>query len=161
MKSADNLFDKHRMRMSVAVAEDLMGQIQESPFAMNLARVRLASSMPAAETRLVVDRTGRRVIFDKIEISIEPRDFDGFVLLAEEAADVGGWVLRDSIAAALRASTRRDANPEQVDRCIYRLRNAFRKSASEIEAPGHPLIETKPKVGYRLTLAASEIGFMA
>lgn len=149
------------MRMTVAVAEDLMGQVQGSPFAMNLDRVRLASSMPAAETRLVVDRTGRRVIFDGLEISIEPRDFDGFVLLAEEAADVGGWVLRDSIAAALRASTRRDANPEQVDRCIYRLRNAFRKSASEIEAPGHPLIETKPKVGYRLTLAAPEIGFMA
>ncbi len=34
-------------------------------------------------------------------------------------------------------------------------------AASEIEAPGHPLIETKPKVGYRLTLAAPEIGFMA
>ena len=100
------------------------------------------------------------MIFDGLELSIEPRDFDGFVLLAEEAADVGGWVLRDSIAAALRASTRRDGNPEQVDRCIYRLRNAFRKLASVIEVPGHAYIETKPKVGNRLTLAASEIGFM-
>ena len=149
------------MCMTVAMAEDLMCQVPGSPFAMNLDRVRLASLMPAAETRLVVDRTGRRVIFDGLELSIEPRDFDVFVLLAEEAADAGGWVLRDSIAATLRASTRRDGNPEQVDRCINRLRAAFRKLASVIEVPGQAFIETKPKVGYRLTLAASEIGFMA
>jgi DNA-binding winged helix-turn-helix (wHTH) protein len=149
------------MRMTVVVAEDLMGQVPGSPFALNLDRIRLASSMPAVETRLVVDRTGRRAIFDGVELSIEPRDFDVFVLMADEAADAGGWVLRDSISATLRASTRRDGNPEQVDRCISRLRAAFRNSAGLTEMPRHALVETKPKVGYRLTLATSEIGFMA
>ena len=149
------------MRMTVAVAEDLMGHAPGSPFAMNLDRIRIASSMPAVETRLVVDRTGRRVIFDGVELSIGPRDLDVFALLAEEAADAGGWVLRDSIAASLQASTKREGNLEQVDRCINRLRTAFRNSASVIQVPTHAFIETKPKVGYRLTLATSEIGFIA
>lgn len=149
------------MRVTVAVAEDLMGHLPGSPFAMNLDRIRLGSSMPAVETRLVVDRTGRRVIFDGVELSIEPRDFDAFVLLAEEAADAGGWVLRDSISASVQASTGRDGNPEQADRCINRLRAAFRNLASVIEVPRHAFIETKPKVGYRLAFAKSEIGFMA
>ena len=149
------------MRMTVVVAENLMGHDPTAPFSMNLDRIRLASSTPAVDTRLVVDRTGLRVIFDGGEISIEPRDFDAFVLLAEEAADAGGWVLRDSISASVRASTGRDSNPEQADRCINRLRAAFRNSASLIEVPRHAFIETKPKVGYRLTLATSEIGFMA
>ena len=52
------------MRMTVAVAEDLMGHAPGAPFALNLERIRLASSLPTVETRLVVDRTGRRVIFD-------------------------------------------------------------------------------------------------
>ena len=149
------------LRMTVAVAEDLMGHVTGAPFALDLDRIRLASSMPAVETRLVVDRTGRRVILQNVELGIEPRDFDVFVLLAEEAADAGGWVLRDSIAAALRASTGRDGNPEQVDRSINRLRDVFRKEPRLPAVPKNGFIETKAKVGCRLTLAAAEIGFMA
>ena len=149
------------MRMTVAVAEDLMGHAPGAPFALNLERIRLASSLPTVETRLVVDRTGRRVIFDGVELAVEPRDFDVFVLLAEESADAGGWVLRDSIAAALRASTGRDGNPEQVDRSINRLRDIFRKEQRLPGVPKNGFIETKPKVGCRLTLASSDIGFMA
>ncbi len=148
------------MRMTVVVADDLMGHDATAPFAMNLDRIRLASSMPAVETRMVVDRTGRRVIFDGVELSIEPRDHDVFALLAEEAAEAGGWVLRDSIAAALQASTEREGNPEQVDRCINRLRDAFRKDARLLAVPENGFIERKPKVGCRLALAASEIRFM-
>ena len=75
--------------------------------------------------------------------------------------DAGGWVLRDSIAAALRASTGRDGNPEQVDRSINRLRDIFRKEQRLPGVPKNGFIETKPKVGCRLTLASSDIGFMA
>ena len=149
------------MRMTVVVAEDLMGHTPGAPFALSLDRIRLVSSMPKVETRLVIDRTGRRVTCEGTELAIEPRDFDVFVLLAEEAADSGGWVLRDSIAAALRAGTGRDGNPEQVDRSINRLRDVFRKEPRLTGVPKNGFIETKSKVGSRLTLAASEIGFMA
>lgn len=149
------------MRMTVVVAEDLMGHTPGAPFALSLDRIRLVSSMPKVETRLVVDRIGRRVIFDGVELSIEPRDFDVFVLLAEEASDAGGWVLRDSIVAALQASTGRDGNLEQVDRSINRLRDVFRKEPRLTGVSRNGFIETKSKVGSRLTLAASEIGFMA
>ena len=149
------------MRMTVAVADDLMGHAPGTPFAMDLDRIRLATSLPTVDTRLLVDRTGRRVIFEGVELTVEPRDFDVFVQLADEAADAGGWVLRDSIAAALRASTGRDGNPEQVDRSINRLRDVFRKEPRLTGVPKNGFIETKSKVGGRLTLAASEIGFMA
>ena len=74
---------------------------------------------------------------------------------------VGGWVLRGSIDAALRASTGREGNPEQVDRSINRLRDAFRREPRLPAVPRNGFIETKAKVGCRLTLAAAEIGFMA
>ena len=149
------------MRMTVAMAEDLMVQDPVAPFAMDIRRVRIASAAPAAEARLVVDRIGRRVVFDRVELSVESRDIGVMVLLAEEAADAGGWVLRDSIAAALQSSTGRDSNLEQVDRSINRLRSAFRRNAHLTGVPKNCFIETKPKVGYRLALASSEIGFMA
>ncbi|NJL50571.1 MAG: hypothetical protein HC909_02505 [Blastochloris sp.] len=149
------------MRMTVVMAEDLLVDDTGTPFAMDLARVRVAPSMPAGEKRLVVDRIGRRVTCDMIELSVEPRDLVVLLLLAEEAADAGGWVLRDSIAAALRSSTGGDSNPEQIDRCINRLRGAFRRDARLSGVPRNGFIETKPKVGYRLVLASSEIGFMA
>lgn len=149
------------LRMTVAVADDLMGHAPGTPFAMDLDRIRLATSLPTVDKRLLVDRTGRRVIFEGVELAIEPRDFDVFVLLAEEAADAGGWVLRDSIAAALRASTGHDGNPEQVDRSMNCLRDVFRKEPRLTGVPKNGFIETKSKVGGRLTLAASEIGFMA
>ena len=149
------------LRMTVAVADDLMGHAPGTPLAMDLDRIRVATSLPTVDTRLLVDRTGRRVIFEGVELTIEPRDFDVFVLLAEEAAAAGGWVLRDSIAATSRARTGQDSNLEQVDRSINRLRDVFRKEPRLTGVPKNGFIATKSKVGGRLTLAASEIGFMA
>lgn len=149
------------LRMTVTAVEDHLGNDPAAPFALDLGRIRMASPAVANDTRLAVDRIGRRVILDGIELSIEPRDLGVLVLLAEEAADAGGWVPRDSIAATLVASTDRDGNLEQVDRSMNRLRDAFRKDARLTEVPRSGFIETKPKVGYRLTLPTSEIAFMA
>ncbi|WP_347267754.1 hypothetical protein [Paracoccus sp. (in: a-proteobacteria)] len=149
------------LRMTVAPAEDLLRGDAANPLAMDFSRIRISSGPAVPEARLVVDRTGRRVIFQNVELAVEPRDFDVFVLLAEEAADAGGWVLRGSIDAALRASTGREGNPEQVDRSINRLRDVFRKEPRLPAVPKNGFIETKAKVGCRLTLAAAEIGFMA
>lgn len=149
------------MRMTVARAEDLLRGDPALPFALDLGRIRVPTGPHAPDARLQIDRIGRRVIFEGIELDVEPRDFYAFVLLAEEAVAAGGWVLRDSIAAALQSSTGRDGNLEQVDRCINRLRTAFKKLAGAIDVPTKAFIETKPKVGYRLILASSEIAFIA
>ncbi|MCX5478017.1 hypothetical protein OSH08_03315 [Kaistia geumhonensis] len=150
-----------RLRMTVSCAEDLLRDDPVRPFALDFGRVRLAAGKHAPDARLQVDRIGRRAICDGVEITVEPRDFYALVLLAEEAMAAGGWVLRDSIAAALQSSTRKDSNLEQVDRCINRLRTAFKRQAVSTDAPTKAFIETKPKVGYRLTFVSSEIAFIA
>lgn len=149
------------LRMTLANAADLLKDDPDQPFALDLGRIRVPTGPQAPEARLQIDRFGRRVIFHEIELAIEPRDFDAFVLLAEEAVAAGGWVLRESIADALQASTGRDSNVEQVDRCINRLRTAFKRLAGAIDVPQKAFIETKPKVGYRLIFASSEIAFIA
>ena len=147
--------------MTVARAEDLLHDDPHRPFALDLGWIRVPRGPQAPDARLQIDRIGRRALFDGVELEFEPRDFDAFVLLAEEAVAAGGWVLRDSIAAALQSSTGRDSNPEQVDRCVNRLRDAFRNMSSANEVPKGAFVQTKPKVGYRLVLATSEIGFIA
>jgi DNA-binding response OmpR family regulator len=149
------------LRMTIANAVDLLNGASDRPFALDLGRIRVPTGPQSSEARLQIDRIGRRVIFDGIELCIEPRDFDAFALLAEEAVAAGGWVLRDSIAVALQSSTGRESNLEQVDRCINRLRTTFKKLAGAIDVPTKAFIETKPKVGYRLILASSEIAFTA
>ncbi len=149
------------LRMTVMSAEDLLRDDPQNPFALDLGRIRVPSGPCAAEARLTIDRIGRRVLFDGVELDVEPRDFDAFVLLAEEAGAAGGWVPTDSLAVTLQASTGRESNPEQVDRCINRLRDAFRKDARVNAVPHSGFIERKSKVGARLTLASSEIGFIA
>jgi hypothetical protein len=149
------------LRMAVASAEDLLCDDPIDPFALDFSRIRVSSGSRAPEARLNIDRTGRRVLFDGLELAMEPRDFGAFVLLAEEAADAGGWMSAESLAAALRASTGRESNPEQVDRSINRLRNAFRRDARLNAVPSNGFIERKSKFGARLILAPSEIEFMA
>ena len=148
------------LRMTVAPARDLLLDDPHRPFALDLDRIRAPAGPQATDARLQIDRIGRRVLFEGHELDVEPRDFSAFVLLAEEAAAAGGWVLRDSILAALQSSTGRENYPEQVDRCINRLRAAFRNLSGANEVPKNGLIETKPKVGYRLVLASSEIAFI-
>lgn len=146
------------MRISVTMVEDHLGAAGAKPFALDLRRVRLPSSAPADEARLIVDNFGRRCTFDGIELAVEPRDFGVLVLLAEEAADSRGWVHKETISATITGATGHDGNPEQADRSINRLRDTFRKDARIRDAPANGFIETKSKVGYRLTL--SSIGFI-
>lgn len=149
------------VRMTVARAEDLLRDDPALPFALDLGRIRVPTGSDAPDARLQIDRIGRRVIFEGIELDVEPRDFDTFVLLAEEAEDAGGWVQRDAITATLQASTGRESNPEQVDRCINRLRDAFRKNTLLNAVPKNGFIERKSKVGARLALLSSEIALIA
>ena len=149
------------LRMTVARAEDLLRDDPDLPFALDLGRIRVPTGPQASDARLQIDRIGRRVIFEGIELGVEPRDFDAFVMLAEEAVAAGGWVPKDSLAATLHASTRRESNPEQVDRCMNRLRDAFRRNTRLTAVPTNGFIERKSKVGARLALASSEIAFIA
>jgi hypothetical protein len=149
------------MRMTVARAEDLLRDDPALPFALDLGRIRVPTGPQAPDARLQIDRIGRRVIFEGIELDVEPRDFDAFVMLAGEAVAAGGWVPKDSLAATLQASTGRESNPEQVDRCLNRLRDVFRKNTRLNAVPSNGFIERKSKVGARLALASSEIAFIA
>lgn len=149
------------LRVTAARAEDLLRDDPNLPFALDLGRIRVPTGPQASDARLQIDRIGRRVIFEGIELGVEPRDFDAFVMLAEEAVAAGGWVPKDSLAATLQASTGRESNPEQVDRCINRLRDAFRRNTLLTAVPNNGFIERKSKVGARLALASSEIGFIA
>lgn len=149
------------LRMTVVRAEDLLRDDPDRPFALDLGRIRVPTGPQAPNARLRIDRIGRRAIFEGIELDVEPRDFDAFVLLAEEAVAAGGWVPRDSLAATLQASTGLESNPEQVDRCMNRLRDVFRRNPRLNAFPSNGFIERKSKVGARLTLAPSEIAFIA
>lgn len=149
------------LRMTVTCIEEHLGADPARPFALDLSRLRLPVSSAETAARLNIDRVGRRVTFDAVELAIEPRDFDVFALLAEEAAGSGGWVQRDTISATLQSATGRHGNPEQADRSINRLRNLFRKEDCLAAVPQNGFIETRSKVGYRLTLPAAAIGFMA
>jgi hypothetical protein len=149
------------LRMTVARAEDLLRDDPALPFALDLGRIRVPTGPQASDARLQIDPIGRRVIFEGIELGVEPRDFDAFVLLAEEAVAAGGWVPKDSLAATLQASTGRESNPEQVDRCMNRLRDVFRKDTRLTAVPTNGFLDRKSKVGARLNLAPSEIAFIA
>ena len=145
------------LRMQVTAIDEHLGDDPEVPFALNLSRIRFAPTEAGAEARLVVDRLGMRSQFDGVELDIEPRDFCVSVLLAEEAAGEGGWVRRQSIAASVRAATGKDGNEEQAERSINRLRDAFRKNVRLKGVPQNGYIETKAKIGYRLTLPRAAI----
>ena len=149
------------MRITISAVEDHLGDDPAAPFALDLSRVRLGTAATASEARLSIDRVGRRAIMDGVELSIEPRDFGVLALLAEEAAEAGGWVLKDTVSATIHAATGNPANPEQADRSINRLRDVFRKNKRLKEVPQDGFIQTKPKVGCRLTLPPSTIGFVA
>lgn len=145
------------LRMQVTAIDEHLGNDPEVPFALNLSGIRFTPVEVGAEARLVVDRLGKRSLLDGVELDIEPRDFGVFVLLAEEAAGEGGWVRRESIAVSVRAATGKDGNEEQAERSINRLRDAFRKNVRLKDVPPNGYIETKPKVGYRLTLPKSVV----
>ena len=145
------------LRMQVTAIDEHLGNDPEVPFALNLSGIRFAPVEAGAEARLVVDRVGKRSLLDGVELDIKPRDFGVFVLLAEEAAGESGWVPRESISASVCAATGNDGNEEQADRSINRLRDVFRKNVRLKDVPPNGYIETKPKIGYRLTLPRAAI----
>jgi hypothetical protein len=149
------------LRVTLSWAVDLLRDDPARPFALDLNRVRVPAGSQNTVARLQIDRIGRRVIFEDTELDVEPRDFDVFCQLAEEAQAAGGWVSNDSLAATLHASTQRDSNPEQVDRCVNRLRDAFRKNPGLTDIPNNGFIDRKSKVGSRLAFSSTEIAFIA
>lgn len=149
------------MRITISSVEDHLGNDPAAPFALDFSLIRLGSAAPAGEARLSIDRVGRRAIMDGVELSIEPRDFGVLTLLAEEAAEVGGWVMKDAVSATIHAATGNPANPEQADRSINRLRDVFRKDTRLKDVPTDGFIQTKPKVGCRLSLPSLAISFVA
>lgn len=146
-------------RATLADAQALLAGDPDRPFAMDFGQVRLPSPRGGPEARLRIDRTGRRALFDGAELAVEHRDFGVLAVLAEEAAEAGGFVSNDRIAAALKAATGHDSNPEQVDRCVHRLRTAFRNHPGPGDAPKDGFIERRSRIGARLTLPAEAIGF--
>ncbi|WP_439527868.1 hypothetical protein [Pannonibacter sp.] len=146
--------------MTIAHAEDLLREDPDRPFALDLGRIRVPTGPHAQDARLQIDRIGQRVVFDGVELAIEPRDFGVLCLFAEEALVGQGWVRSDAIAATLRDGTKRDSNPEQVDRCVHRLRDAFRKHSGLTAVPDNGFIERKSRVGARLRMEPDEIALV-
>jgi hypothetical protein len=93
------------MRITITSVADHLGDDPAVPFALDLSRIRLGTAAPNSDARLSIDRIGRRAMMDGVELSIEPRDFGVLTLLAEEAAEAGGWVMKDSISATIHAAT--------------------------------------------------------
>lgn len=147
-------------RVTLVDARALLAGDPDGYFAMDFGHLRLPAPRGDPEARLRIDRTGRRVLFDGTELAVEHRDLGVLAVLAEEAAAGGGFVSNDRIAAALKAATGHDSYPEQVDRCVYRLRTAFRKKAGPGDVPKNAFIERRSRIGARLTLPAEAIGFL-
>lgn len=147
-------------RVTLVDARALLAGDPDGYFAMDFGHLRLPAPRGDPEARLRIDRTGRRVLFDGTELAVEHRDLGVLAVLAEEAAAGGGFVSNDRIAAALKAATGHDSYPEQVDRCVYRLRTAFRKKAGPSDVPKDAFIERRSRIGARLTLPAGAIGFL-
>jgi DNA-binding response OmpR family regulator len=124
------------------------------PFEIRLPATPLNKPSTGGSIRLAVDVGGRAATLDGKNVRVQPRDFATLQILVVEAHEMGGFVARDQIGEALRDSTGRDGNQEQIDKSINRLRDAF----EEVSPAGRALIETKPKVGYRLRLRKHEIG---
>ena len=149
------------MRIAISSVQNHLGNDPAAPFALDFSMIRLGSAAAAVEARLSIDRVGRLAIMEGVELSIEPRDFGVLMLLAEEAAEAGGWVMKDAISASIHAATGNPANPEQADRSINRLRDVFRKDNRLKAVPKDGFIQTKPKVGCRLSLPSLAISFVA
>lgn len=125
-----------------------------APFAIRLPASPPSKRSSAGAIRLTVDVDGGVARLDGKDVRLQPRDFAALQLLAVEGHGLGGFVGRDQIGGALRAATGRDGNEEQIEKAISRIRSALCKVSPEA---GRDLIETKPKVGYRLMLRTHEI----
>lgn len=145
-------------KMKVVFASELLTAAPSEPFSIALPTLGSTPGTSEKPGRLAADTDGKVAMFDGVELTLAPREFAVLVELANEAADLGGFVARDRISAAIRAASGKDETlEEQVDKTINRLRDAFRKDPRITAANRGTLIETKPKVGYRLVLPATDI----
>ena len=141
----------------VSVSELLIAGASE-PFSITIPTPASTSGATETKVRLSVDTDGKVAMFDGVELTLAPREFAVLVVLANEAVDLGGFVARERISEAIRAASGKDETlEEQVDKTINRLRDAFRKDPRIAAADRGTLIETKPKVGYRLVLPATDV----
>lgn len=136
--------------LQVLAISSLLGRKAE-PFPIKAPTLQMTAGAPANRARLTVDSGGHVAQFDGDELGLQRRDFGVLVLLANEARNDGGFVSRDLIVEAIRQATGKDGNDEQIDKSMNRIRSALRRIEPE------PLVETKRRVGYRLTLPPTDI----
>ena len=118
-----------------------------------------ASSTPDPSIALFVDATGNRAFLFGHELDLRPREFKVLVELAR-AYPGGGYVSRDQLYEAMypRASSGdAKAYDEQVTDVISRLRAAFKKAGTALGRTMGNIIESKRKVGYRLTPGIGQV----
>ncbi len=145
-------------KVSIAFVSDQLTLRSTKPFAIELPTSGASTGAAELPRRLSLDTEGRMALFDGVELKLAPREFAVLVDLANEATDLGGFVSRERISAAISAASGKDDSfEEQVDKAINRLRDAFRKDRRITAEDRASLIETKPKVGYRLVLSVSDI----
>ena len=135
-------------RISMFAADDLLKKDAAEPFLLTLPLPAFMTETADGQERLVIDIEGHRANFEGVELVVAPREFEVLVLLANELKTQNGFVPRETISDAIRTSTGSiDANEEQVDKAVSRLRKAFRETGKPI---GAEIIEVRRKVGYRL-----------
>jgi DNA-binding response OmpR family regulator len=112
-----------------------------------------ASATPDPDIAIFVDTGGHRAFFFGHELKLRPRELKVLIELAR-AYSSGRHVTRDQLYEAMypRAGGG-DARTydEQVTDTISRLRAAFKKAETATGRPVGRIIQSKRKVGYRLT----------
>ena len=97
-------------------------------------------------------------MFDGRDVDLRPREFHVLKLLAIETTGQNGFVSRAIISETIREVTgNQETNEEQVDKSINLIRDALAKAGRLNGNQRAKLIETKRKVGYRVTLPAEAV----
>lgn len=142
----------------VAISEMLEEDGTTEPFSLSLQTPTATDRAPRKQERLVIDAQGMRAVFDGYDVDLRPREFNVLKLLAIELTGQNGFVLRETISETIREVTgNQETNEEQVDKSINLIRDALAKAGRLKPDQRAKLIETKRKVGRRLTLAAETV----
>lgn len=138
--------NQHRPEM-LALREDELTRLIAQP--LELART----------FTLYLDTRRHMAIFKGVSITMNRHAFDLLAMLAREAAGLGGWVKRDTIFSAfwMTGVGNPTAQDSRIDDLAREVRNDLAKVHGVGEDEAKKLIQTKSRVGYRLTLPASEL----
>jgi DNA-binding response OmpR family regulator len=141
----------------VSISEMLEDETAE-PFSLSLPSSIAATRAPRTQERLTIDDQGVRAVFDGRDVDLRPREFHVLKLLAIETTGQNGFVSRAIISETIREVTgNQETNEEQVDKSINLIRDALAKAGRLNGNQRAKLIETKRKVGYRVTLPAEAV----